>query len=229
MPLENLSDYDQACKHELQGEFSQALALYHKCLAHQEYDKGDILFKCGWCVEQDKSVGTSTNAEALAYYQQAAEMTRVPATKLNSLFRAGWLLMQDKQWLEAGQCLKRALEYAEQSDLKTSMYAHTLYWYAVCLETQGHFLEAIQWYRLAQEIAPELKLESCVREICCLDQVGQYQEALNVCLNFTSMSSESCDERRYHELFSVVQHKKNILKECLSQLFSPSYKRKVQD
>ena len=216
MPMESLSDYEQACKHELQGEFSQALALYQKCLAHQEYDQGDILFKCGWCAEQDKSVGTPTNADALAYYQKASEIARVPATKLNSLFRAGWLLMHDKQWPEAGQCLKRAMECAEQSDLKTRIYEHTLYWYAVCLETQGHFLEAIQWYRLAQEIAPELKLESCVREICCLDQIGLYQEALNVCLTFASMPSEGCDEKRYNELFSLVQHKKNILKECLS-------------
>ena len=229
MPMESLSDYDQAGKHELQGEFSQALALYQKCLALEEYDKGDILFKCGWCVEQDKSVGTSANAEALAYYQQAAEIARVPATKLNSLFRAGWLLMQDKQWLEAGQYLKRAMEYAEHRDLKTRMYEHALYWYAVCLEAQGHFLEAIQWYRLAQEIAPELKLESCVREICCLDHIGHYQEALNVCLTFASLPSEGCDARRYNELFSLVQHKKNILQECLSQSFFPSCKRKVQE
>jgi len=219
--------YERALAHEQQGEFAQALVLYQACLAHGTDDPGDLLFKCGWCLEHEHSLNNPTQLQALDYYIQAAEVSHTPATIQNSLFRAGWVLMQEQRWLEAAQFLRKVIDGAELLELRDAFYAHAVYWYAVCLETQGRFIDALEWYRLAQAIAPVLQPESCLREILCLEQIGSYHEALHLCSAFHANPPANFDAERYAELFSVVNRKKAILEACLNQNFSPSQKKRM--
>ena len=201
--MASTSHYERALAHEQQGEFAQALALYQACLAYKTNDPGDLLFKCGWCLEHEHRVNNPTRLEALAYYTQAAEVSRTPATTLNSLFRAGWVLMQEQRWLEVAQFLRKAIAEAELRELRDAFYAHAVYWYAVCLETQGRFIEAIEWYRLTQAIAPVLQPESCFREILCWEQIGSYHEALHLCSAFHPNPPADFDAELYEELVSI--------------------------
>jgi tetratricopeptide (TPR) repeat protein len=219
--------YERALAHEQQGEFAQALALYQTCLCHETDDPGDLLFKWGWCLEHAHHVNNPTHVEALAYYTQAVEVSRTPATTLNSLFRAGWVLIQEQRWREAAQFLRKAIDEAELLELRDALYAHAVYWYAVCLETQGRFIDALDWYRLTQVLAPELQPESSFREILCLEQIGAYHEALHRCSAFHANPPVDFDAERYAELFSLVHRKKEILEACLNQSFSPSQKKKI--
>jgi tetratricopeptide (TPR) repeat protein len=227
--MTNTVHYEQALAHEQRGEFGQALALYQACLASETDDPGDLLFRCGWCLEHAHRSDNPTAMEALAYYMQAAEASRTPATTLNSLFRAGWVLMQEHRWLEAAQFLRKAIDKAALLALHDALYAHTVYWYAVCLETQGRLLEAIDWYRLTQTLTPVLQPESAFREMLCLEQIGSYHDALHVCSAFPAHPPTDFDADRYAELFSLVRRKKAILEACLNQAFYPAHKKRISN
>jgi hypothetical protein len=44
--------YEQALEYEQRDEFATASVLYRECLSCAAYHQGDILFKCGWCLER---------------------------------------------------------------------------------------------------------------------------------------------------------------------------------
>jgi hypothetical protein len=44
--------YEQALEYEQRDEFATAFVLYRECLSCAAYHQGDILFKCGWCLER---------------------------------------------------------------------------------------------------------------------------------------------------------------------------------
>lgn len=224
--MNNTSRYDKALEYENNGEFSNAFEIYRECLLYENYDKGDIFFKCGWCLEQGNGNGNLMKIDAIEFYKKASEVTKVPSTKINSLFRSGWILMQEKQWIEAGKFFRQSLDHAEVVNQRDAIYSHALYWYAICLEVQGCFIDAVRIHRLVQNISSLLKPESCFREIVCLDNIGLHQEALDRCISFDSNPLEGFEKKRYDDLSLLVKKKRDMLEICLSQSFHPSHKKR---
>ncbi|UCG57565.1 MAG: tetratricopeptide repeat protein [Phycisphaerales bacterium] len=215
---DNISDYERAVKYEIYGDYSKAYELFQRCLLENTHDKAELLFHSGWCSELDVELDDGV---ALACYERAAELAVSPVLRVDSFFRAGWLLMQAKEYAKAGAFLKQALDVADLVGLKNETYRHAAYWYAVCLETQGFYIEAIKRYRLIQEIAPLLSPECRLREIVCLNHVGSYQEALSACLEYDSDPPEGFDVDRYRELSSKVERERDVLEKCLAHQLLP--------
>jgi len=109
-----------------------------------------------------------------------------------------------------------AIDYAELSHHKNETYNQSAFWYAVCLESQGWYIEAIRWYRLVRLVSPHLDPESRLRELACLNRVGSFHEALGLCRTFDSPPPIGFDERRYHELQAVVSGEKTLLERCVA-------------
>jgi len=207
------SQYDRALNAESNGKFAEALELFQLCITLPEYDEGDVLFHCGWCAEQ---VDRSDNERALRYYEHAAFRATAPECKLNSFFRAGWLLMQRKEHAKAAVHFMNAIDYAELSQQRDELYHNAMFWHAVCLEPLGRYIEAIEWHRLIRTLDPRLDPESRVREICCLNQIASYEEAFSLCETFDHPPPPAFSATRYLDLREVVSRERDILNRCLS-------------
>ena len=211
--LDNISDYEKALQFEQANDYSRAFELFQKCLSDNDGNKAEILFHAGWCVELGQGLDKES---ALPFYQQAVEFAKTPELRINSLFGTGWLLMQDKEYVNAAASFKQAIDNAKQANIKNETYQHATYWYAVCVETQGCYIEAIEWYRVIQKTNPMLSPESLLREIVCLTHIGSYDEALRVCLKFNDTAPQGFDDNRYKELAVMVKQERDILARCLS-------------
>jgi tetratricopeptide (TPR) repeat protein len=203
--------FHQALTLEYEGRYADALALFRRCLDDPTFDEGDIVFHCAWCLENEKRV-----SEALRLYAHAAETTQIPSCKINCFFRSGWILLHEKDHAQAAEMFRRAIDYGDLVGLKNETYQHALYWYAVCLETLGRYLEALTWYRLAQAASPQLDPESRLRQLMCLVHVGMYDEALEVCRTFDAPCPEDFAEERYAVLQAEVQKERTLLEASLA-------------
>ncbi len=205
--------FHQALTLEDEGRFADALELFQRCLDDPTFDEGDITFHCAWCLENEMR-----KHEALRLYARAADVTRTPSCRINCFFRSGWILMHEKDTEQAAEMFRRAIDYGDLVGLKNETYRHALYWYAVCLETQARFLEALTWYRLAQAASSQLDPESRLRQVMCLVHVGMYDEALDVCRTFETPCPAGFDPERYEALRADVQKERTILEACLDPL-----------
>ncbi|NIR63834.1 MAG: hypothetical protein GWN00_02375, partial [Aliifodinibius sp.] len=124
------TQYDMALMLESAGDFRQAFKIFKLLLCSDDHDRGDILFHCGWCLENDPS---AENQCALPYYREAANTTANSVCRMNSLFRVGWLLMHEKNYHLAGMFFKEALAMHQCQQVHDGLYHEALYWYAVCL------------------------------------------------------------------------------------------------
>ena len=209
----SLSTYEKARNYEQKGEYLKALELFRSCLTEDTEIRADILFHAGYCCE----LGNKDDQNlALSFYQEAAEQAESPELKTNSLFRTGWLLMQRKEYVKAASFFKSTIDDAEAAHLKNETYEHATYWYAVCIETQGCYIDAIKWYRVVQKIAPKLGPESSLREIICLNHIGSFEEALKSCVKFGDSPPDGFDNKRYEELKAMVDKERDILEKSLS-------------
>lgn len=214
--MATLSLYEQALEYERQGNYTRAFNLFHECLERQECDRGDILFHCGWCLEQEDGRDVR---QALSFYREAAEASENITCKMNSLFRAGWLLMHEKDFTLAAQYYLRAIRLGDRATAFDEIYQSALYWLAVSLEAQGQYIEALKCYRAVQKITPLLTPESRFREINCLNQIGSFAEALAVCRSFEEPPPAGFDEARYRELRALAIRECQMLETCLSEEF----------
>jgi tetratricopeptide (TPR) repeat protein len=203
--------FHQALTLEYEGRFAEALELFERCFEDPTFDEGDLYFHRAWCLENQ-----NRKREALLLYARAADLTRIPQCKINCLFRSGWILMHEKDAVQAAQMFRSAIDYGDLVELKNETYRHALYWYAVCLETQGRPLEALTWYRLAQASSPQLDPESRRRQLACLVHVGLYDEALDVCRTFDAPCPEDFTPERYAALRTEVENERAILEACLA-------------
>jgi tetratricopeptide (TPR) repeat protein len=202
--------FHQALTLEYEGRFAEARELFQRCFADPAFDEGNICFHCGWCFENEKE-----RQQALVHYAKAAQLTRIPSCKLNSFFRSGWILMHEKDYAKAADMFRYAIDYGELVNLRDEAYQHAMYWYAVCLESQERFLEALSWYRIAQGIAPRLDPESRFRQIVCLNRIGLFAEAVDVCRTFDAPFPEEFDRQRSEVLRREVRNERNMLEACL--------------
>lgn len=210
-----MSLYQQALQFEQEGDFARAFNLFYECLCAAEQDRGELLFHCGWCLEQDKERDVR---QALSFYREAGEIAGNPVCRMNSLFRAGWLLMHQKEYAEAEEMYRQAVRTPVEKGAE-QLYIHAAYWLAVCLEVQGRVLESLQWFRSVQQLSPQLSAEARYREICCLNRIGAYAEALEVCRRFDEPAPPGMDEMRYRELRELAKHERRILESCLTEEF----------
>lgn len=215
--MDNHSTFDRALLAEREGKFHDALKLFQTCLADEEYDEGDVLFHCGWCSEQEEA---GSNDQALRYYELAAAEARMPECKLNSFFRAGWLLMHQKEHAKAATMFRHAIDYGELSYHKNETYNQSAFWYAACLESQGWYIEAIRWYRLVRLLSPKLDPECRLRELACLNQIGSYDEAYRLCQTFDAPPPAGFEAQRYGELRVAASMEREMLQQCFSDRLS---------
>ncbi len=218
------SVFEQALFAERQGRYIEALKMFEKCLAEEDCDEGDVLFHCGWCIEQQN---TDNSNQALRYYELAAAQARMPECKLNSFFRAGWLLMQQKEYAKAATAFRHGIDYGDLSYHKNETYNQSAFWYAVCLESQGWYIDAIKWYRLVRMLSPQLDPESRFRELACLNHVGSYREAFNLCQTFGAPPPGGFPADRYRDLQAAIAKETEMLQRCFSDQ-SPSMTNRGQ-
>jgi len=206
--------FAKAVEHEMAGEFSKARELLEQCAAVQCHDQGDLAFHLGWCLENEPD---GDRLSALQHYEQAFAEAPALVTRVNSAFRIGWVLMQDRAHERAESAFRKAVELAERSHLDHQVYHYALFWYAVCLENRGQYLDAVERHRLVQRLSPVLAPESCYREIISHNQVGQYEEALMLCRSYPASAPEGFDPLRYAELYNLAKKEEALLVLCLAE------------
>ena len=215
--MDNQSTLERALLLERSNRYSEAYLLFEDCLQTSDYDRGDLLFHLGWCIENGD---TRNGVTAVELYQKAAEETLVPMIQMNALFRAGWLAMHAKDYSKAATLYKRAIECKETYGLETEIYPHAAYWYAVCAETTGKFLEALEWYARAQALSPILDPESRYRQIRCKTQIGAYIDALRLCMSFESPPTDGFSAERYSELQALAGQERKMIEATLAEKYA---------
>ncbi len=206
--------FEAALQHENAGEYEKALDYLRQCQSEQGHDRGDLAFHIGWCLENDRD---GDRAEVLRYYEQASGEASSVEVRVNGSFRAGWVLMRDKDYGKAAAAFKKAIFIAEQIHLDHDLYHQTVFWYALCLEHLGQYLEAAQRYGAVQRLSASLAPEAGYRELLCHNQVGRYDESLRVCGTFPVQAPGGFDPRRYAELYELVKKEENLLHQCLAE------------
>lgn len=212
-----ISIYEQALKLENEGRFLAAFPLFKECLDDRNYDYGNILFHCGWCAENTKNEDKQL---AIHYYLESAKLSCDPVCIMNSNFRAGWIQMHLKNYADAIELYKNAIETGHSEGEFNSIYSNSLYWCAVSLEANKRFLDAINLYRAVKAISEELNPESRYREIVSLISIGRYSEANTLCKTFSGQAPAGFSIDRYAELKKLVKREKDILEYSLSDELS---------
>ncbi|RMF58204.1 MAG: hypothetical protein D6748_09435 [Calditrichaeota bacterium] len=215
-PNSSSPPFEKALHYEQEGDFSTAFDLFRQSLEYDEIDIGDALFHCGWCLEQ---AAHHNWEDILNYYEQAAEKTSMVLVKMNSYFRSGWLWLQEKQYQRAGEHFRKAVEFAEEKEAWNEISYSALYWYAVVLEAQGRYLDALSYHRKLQTFETHLIPESRFREIQCLIQIGAYSEALEVCKKFQESPPDDVDIDRFNNLKELVLNEQRLLEQALDDNF----------
>jgi len=213
MIQQKIKKYELAVKFKQAGYFKVAYPMFRECLEDNDLDYGNILFECGWCVEHLDDVD---NSLAVSYYLRAGRESADPLCRMNSFFRAGWLLMHFNRNEQAIEAFKNAIQTGHSEGNYESIYQEALYWCAVCLESESRFLDAIYLYRAVQDISILLNPESRYREIKCLLAVGLFNEALQLCESFNVLPPTSFSIERYNELKNLAEEEKALLSECCS-------------
>jgi tetratricopeptide (TPR) repeat protein len=204
--------FTRAVELEKTGEFGKAREFLEQCAAVQCHDRGDVAFHLGWCLENEPD---SDRIAVLQHYELAFAEAPALVTRVNSAFRSGWVLMQDRDYERAEVSFRKAVELAERSRLDGELHHHALFWHAVCLENKGQYLDAVQRHRLVKRLSPVLAPESRYREILCHNQVGRYEEALALCRAYPSLAPAGFDPRRYSELYDLAKKEEALLVRCL--------------
>ncbi len=205
--------YESALKLESEKQFEQAFHQFEKLLFSTNVDRGDVLFHCGWCLENAPELDSKL---AVFCYQEAAEVAAIALCRMNSSFRAGWLLMHEKNYREADKWFSNAIAIQCKTPASELIYTDSLYWLAVCKESQQRYFDALDSYREVAEIAPQMAPESWYRQIQCLNKIGNFEQALEVCSFFAQSPPQGFDHNRYRDLQKLVATEREWLTECLT-------------
>ena len=201
--------YELALDFERSSYFLPAYVLFKECLADRNFDQGDVLFHCAWCIEH---ISGTDKRRSVSYYLLSAKLAEDTVCKMNSYFRAGWVLRHMDENTEALNSFSKVIEIGHSKGFFNSIYIDALYWFAVTLESENKFLDAIKIYRAIAGLSDELNPECRYREMLCLITVGKYIEAIDVCSSFESPCPKSFSSDRYNELRELAMHEKSILK-----------------
>ena len=175
-------------------------------IKNSEVDKANLYFHLAWCSEQE---GSGNTEQIIDSYKQCIKKTESSALAGNANFRIAWVLMQNDDYQNAQIYFHNTIHGLEQEQNNT--YFHATYWYAVCLERHGGYLEALKYYQ-SLDNQPELMFESFYRQIICCNHVGDFEAALKICETFLSKNTaEIVDKNRYTELEKMVETEKDSL------------------
>ena len=205
--------YESALQLESEKQFEQAFHHFEKLLFSTDVDRGDVLFHCGWCLENAPELDSKL---AVFCYQEAAAIAKSALCRLNSSFRAGWLLMHEKNYRDAEKWFSNAIEIQCKTPASELIYIDSLYWRAMCKESQQRYFDALEGYRKVAEIAPKMAPESWFRQIQCLNNIGNFEQALEVCNFFAQSPPQGFDHSRYQDLQKQVATERDRLTECLT-------------
>lgn len=213
--MNNSATYEQALALLSEKRFVEAYPLFKQCIGDSGLNQSDVLFNCGWCLE---NIGNSQK-KALYYYQSCYESATVGELKLNAGFRYSWVLMEEKNYPQAQHLLSKILAETKLSLTKSLVLRHAVFWFAVCLELDSRFLEAIDFYRKLETVNDQnLELEAQYRKIVCLNQVGNLEAALQSADEFLHLPSFSGDEGlRQSELIRLVKDEKCQIERALAE------------
>ena len=206
--------FSEAINYEKQENYPEAQRLFAILAEHDTDYKHEILFHCGWCIECDPNSDTS---EAHDYYRRAAELSHEVAFTMNSYFRLAWISMGIGDYMRATKELGHAIELGKKEHKNCDIYHHALYWYSVCLEHSGQYIDALAGYREVQVLSDALAMESKYREIVCLNNIGSYSDALKVCISVSPLPVHGSNERRFREIYSLIQTEREILEKILAE------------
>ena len=207
------SFYESALQLESEKQFEQAFHHFEKLLFSTDVDRGDVLFHCGWCLENAPELDSKL---AVFCYQEAASIATSALCRLNSSFRAGWLLMHEKNYRDAEKWFSNAIEIQCKTPASELIYIDSLYWRPMCKESQQGYLDTLVGYRKVAEIAPQMAPESWFRQIQCLNNIGNFEQALEVCSFFEQSPPKGFDHSRYQDLQKQVATERDRLTECLT-------------
>lgn len=204
--IEN-KDYKNALELERESNFKEAYKIFLTLLNNINYDYGDIAFHCGWCLENSDK---GRLGEIITYYEKAGDRASDFRCRYNAFFRKGWVYLQLKDFRKAMEAFKKVIDISDS--FEDDIVQNAMYWYALCLESLGHYLEAIKWFRIVTDISPALNPESRSREIRCLINVGLYKDALKVCYTFFTHTPPLFNRERYFELKKIAEKEIRSLK-----------------
>jgi tetratricopeptide (TPR) repeat protein len=213
--MNNLILYEQAVALLNENRFSDAFLLFKQCIGIDEISQPDVLFNCGWCLE---NMGNSRK-QALSYYLSSHRSAQRDELKFHAGFRYSWLLIEEKKYPKAQVFLSTILAETKLSVAQSLLLRHAVYWYAFCLELDGRFLDAIDYYRKVEIFNGEgLALEAQFRKIICLNQVGNLEVALQGIDTFLNSPTLSGDEGlRQSELIRLVVDEKSQIELALTE------------
>ncbi len=213
--MNNLTLYEQAVALLNENRFSDAFPLFKQCIGIDEASQPDVLFNCGWCLE---NIGNSQK-QALNYYLFSYTAAQRDELKFHAGFRYSWLLIEEKKYPKAQAFLSKILAETKLSVAESLILRHAVYWFAFCLELESRFLDAIDYYRKVEAFNGEgLALEAQFRKIICLNQVGNLEAALQGIDAFLNSPTLSGDEGlRQSELIRLVVDEKSQIQRALTE------------
>jgi tetratricopeptide (TPR) repeat protein len=213
--MNNLTSYQQAVALLNENRFSDAFSLFKQCIGINGISQPDVLFNCGWCLE---NMGNSRK-QALSYYLSSYRSAQRDELKFHAGFRYSWLLIEEKKYPKAQAFLSKILAETKLSVAESLVLRHAVYWFAFCLELEGRFLDAIDYYRKVEKFNGEgLALEAQFRKIICLNQVGNLEAALQGIDAFLHSPTLSGDAGfRQSELIRLVVDQKFQIERALTE------------
>lgn len=213
--MNNLILYEQAVAFLNENRFSDAFSLFKQCIGIDGISQPDVLFNCGWCLE---NMGNSRK-QALSYYLSSYSSAQHDELKFHAGFRYCWILIEEKKYSKAQTFLSSILTETKLCLAESLVLRHAVYWYAFCLELDSRFLDAIDYYRKVETFNGEgLALEAQFRKIICLNQIGNLEAALQSIdefLNLPTLSGD--DELRQSELIRLVVDEKSQIQRALTE------------
>jgi tetratricopeptide (TPR) repeat protein len=213
--MSNLTWYEQAVALLNENRFSDAFPLFKQCIGINGISQPDVLFNCGWCLE---NIGNSRE-QALAYYLSSYNSAQIDEHKFHAGFRYSWLLIEEKEYAKAQAFLSKILAETQLCLTESLILRHAIYWFAFCLELDNRFLDAIDYYHKVEAFNGEgLALEAQFRKIVCLNQIGHLEAALQsieVFLNSPTLLGH--DGLRQAELTRLVVEEKSQIERALAE------------
>jgi tetratricopeptide (TPR) repeat protein len=213
--MSNLTSYQQAVALLNERQFSEAFLLFKQCIGADGISQPDVLFNCGWCLE---NIGNNRK-QVLDYYLSSYTTAQRDELKFHAGFRYSWILIEEKEYAKAQNFLSKILPETNLSLDESLLLRHAVYWFAFCLELDGRFLDAIEHYCQVETFNGEgLALEAQFRKIMCLNQIGNLETALQnveVFLNLPTLSGD--DGIRQSELTRLVEEEKYQIERALTE------------
>jgi tetratricopeptide (TPR) repeat protein len=213
--MDNFVAYEKALALLSENRFAEAYSLFRQCVGIDGISQADLLFNCGWCLE---NIGNSRK-QTSSYYLSSYTSAQRDELKLHAGFRYSWVLIEEKKYSEAQSFLSKILAETKLALTESPMLRNVAYWFAVCLELEGRYLDAIDNYHKVESFNGEgLALEAQYRKIICLNQVGKLEAALQSADEFLSLPSLSGDEGlRQSELIRIVAHEKSQIERAFAE------------